>query len=483
MIFSSVTFLFFFLPTVIFVYFLIGLLPITTKKLAAKNMVLLAFSLLFYAWGEPVYVFLMILSIVCNYYVGLWIDGSGKRLFFRRFALVSGVSLNLALICIFKYYCFIAGYLNTVLSVFLPNNIQLPDLDIPLPVGISFFTFQALSYLVDVYRDTTKVQKNLFNLGLYISLFPQLIAGPIVRYHDVASQITTRRHSLNKMSDGCRLFIIGLGKKAIVANTMAGVADGVFSQSGVANMTVPLAWIGALGYTMQIYFDFSGYSDMAIGLGKMFGFQFLKNFNFPYAARSIRDFWQRWHISLSSWFRDYLYIPLGGSRAGNLRTYVNLLIVFLLCGLWHGASLAFVAWGLYHGCFLVLERIGLRHLLVRISPVYCHAYTMVVVIFGWVLFRADTFADARVIMQSMVGFAPNSISQNSYFWSFVDNPLNILFFVSAVVGSSPNPKLMIQSRLGERSRMVTDIFLFVVFIVSAIFVIAGTYNPFIYFRF
>lgn len=481
MVFSSIIFLFFFLPAMFGSYQLVGCLSRGKNTLLVQNILLLIFSLVFYAWGEPVYVFLMLLSITINYLTGRWI-GSAHSAVSRRAGLIFGTVFNLGVIGIFKYYNFIAECLNPVLMKIQPG-VQIPNTQIPLPVGISFFTFQALSYLVDVYRKTTVAQPNIFNLGLYIALFPQLIAGPIVRYHDIARQLTRRSSHYSQVSYGCRRFIVGLAKKMLIANTMAVVADAAFAQTGIANMTVPLAWVGALAYTAQIYYDFSGYSDMAIGLGNIFGFRFLENFNYPYVAKSIREFWQRWHISLSNWFRDYLYIPLGGNRTGALRTYLNLLIVFFLCGLWHGAAYTFIVWGLYHGFFLVLERAGLGRLLKRAGVLPRHVYTIFVVIFGWVLFRAESISDASVVMKSMLGFAPNRMAENSYYLTFVDSPFNVLTFVLAIICSGPWLKKLLSDRITPGIVIIRDVLLLVLFLLSSFFILAGTYNPFIYFRF
>ena len=346
MVFSSTIFLFFFLPLTLLAYFVVG--P------RGRNLILLAASLLFYAWGETVYLLVMLFSIAANYLFGLLIDRARERGSRGGTAFALAVATNLGLLGFFKYANFFVDNLNQVLPV-----LGLAPMDIGrvhLPIGISFFTFQALSYIIDLYRNETAVQRSLLNFALYKALFPQLIAGPIVRYRDVAREIEQRTVSLDDFASGVQRFIIGLGKKVLIANVMGRAADTIFA-TPAETLPATLAWTGSIAFMLQIYFDFSGYSDMAIGLGRMFGFHFLENFNYPYIARSVREFWRRWHISLSTWFRDYLYIPLGGNRHGPVRTGANLLLVFLLCGLWHGASWTFLIWGVYHGIFLVLERV------------------------------------------------------------------------------------------------------------------------------
>ncbi|MGB5708663.1 MAG: MBOAT family O-acyltransferase, partial [Arenicellales bacterium] len=345
MVFSSVLFLFLFLPVVLLLYWVIP------NKW--RNSFLLIVSLTFYAWGEGLFVGIMLLSIAMNYVFGLAIERGNARA--GRLWVGIAVMANLALLGVFKYANFLVENINTLFS---STGIQLITIDqIHLPIGISFFTFQAMSYVIEVHRRVMPAQTNLLNLGLYIALFPQLIAGPIVRYHDIAAQLKTRFVNAGQVAYGIERFVIGLGKKVLIANPMGAVADEIFALPP-DSITATVAWTAVACYSLQIYFDFSGYSDMAIGLGRMFGFKFLENFNYPYISQSIQEFWRRWHISLSNWFRDFLYLPLGGNRRGPGRTYFNLLIVFLLCGLWHGASWNFVVWGLLHGSFLVLERIG-----------------------------------------------------------------------------------------------------------------------------
>ena len=381
MVFSSTLFLFWFLPVVLVGYYLCG------KN--AKNYWLLLASLFFYSWGEPKYVLLMFTLIVINYICGLLLARDHNR-----YLLCATVIFNLGILGYFKYFNFLMETVNAVLSLIGGQSVSLNQ--IALPIGISFFTFQIMSYVIDVYRGTVPPQKSLAKLALYISLFPQLIAGPIVRYSDVAAQIDERNVTLGGIYTGAVRFMIGLSKKVLLSNQMAAIADAAFIQSDPPAL---LAWMGAVAYALQIYFDFSGYSDMAIGLGKLFGFDFLENFNYPYISSSVKEFWRRWHISLSSWFRDYLYIPLGGSHCSREKTYRNLLIVFSMTGLWHGASWNFVVWGLWHGAFLILERVlGNRF---RMPKWLGHIYTMLVVLIGWVFFRADTLGQAAVYLRSM----------------------------------------------------------------------------------
>ena len=376
MVFSSLVFLFVFLPIVLVLYFIV--------PKALKNFILLVASLFFYAWGEPVYLYLMMFSILLNYLFGLWIQKNKDKSNSKKIIITIAIIVNIGLLGYYKYAFFVVDIINGLLH----THIQFEPL--PLPIGISFYTFHALSYLIDVYRQKEEAQKNLFNLALYITLFPQLVAGPILRYNTIAEQIKSRIHNLSLFAEGIRTFIIGLSKKVLLSNPLGEMADTIFAINP-SDMSVTTAWIGIIAYTLQIYFDFSGYSDMAIGLGKMFGFEFLPNFNYPYISRSIGEFWRRWHISLSSWFRDYVYIPLGGSRKGAWKTYRNLLIVWTITGFWHGASWTFMAWGFYYGVIICLERLGLKNILAKTWRPIQHAYVLFIVLIGWVFFRADNF--------------------------------------------------------------------------------------------
>jgi len=482
MVFSSPIFLLLFLPVVL------GLYQFTPGPL--KNLVLLLSSLVFYGWAEPVFVVLMLTSIVLNYLFGLWLSGARRD---RHNVLALAVVANLGLLVYFKYANFLAGNLSGLLNRLGLPTIELPD--IALPIGISFFTFQAMSYIFDVYRGDAEVQKNPINVALYIALFPQLIAGPIVRYGSVAAQLVQRSVDLDGFAYGVRRFIIGLGKKVLIANSVAVVADEIFAQP-TSSMPLGVAWLGIICYTLQIYFDFSGYSDMAIGLGRMFGFRFPENFNYPYVSASITEFWRRWHISLSSWFRDYLYIPLGGNRGRPWRVYVNLLTVFTLCGLWHGAQWTFLVWGLYHGAFLILERIAPAGPLAGVPKPFKHVYALLVVMVGWVFFRAASFAEALVYLQAAAGLNGAGVGWGQVV-THVDSVV-ALALVAGCLGSLPLVPMMksFDQRLSDRPAgsgqpgLLDSIrafggvlVLLLIFAASVMSVSAETYNPFIYFRF
>lgn len=461
MVFSTPIFLFLFLPAVLVLNYIIP-----KKYIAAKNVVLLIASLFFYAWGEPKNVLLMLLSIAVNYVCGLLLgrfDSDEKK---RKVVLWASVVFNLGLLFFFKYFNFVTGGIFPAIK---------------LPIGISFFTFQIMSYTIDVYRRSVEPQKSLLKLALYISLFPQLIAGPIVRYIDVEKQLTYRECTAEKTARGMIRFSMGLAKKVIVSNTVAAICDGIFGSTN----TVPAftAWVGVICYALQIYFDFSGYSDMAIGMGHMLGFDFLENFNYPYVSCSVQEFWRRWHISLSSWFRDYLYIPLGGNRRGKVRTYINLIIVFACTGLWHGASFSFIVWGLWHGLFLVIERLGFKKVLDKLPKFIGWIYTMLVVLVGWVFFRADTLSAAMKYLGEMFSFSGGVANGMAQF----DN-LSFIITAIALVLCTPVYQL-VKGKLektdgGKKAAFVIGAVLATgLFILSVIFLTGSGYNPFIYFRF
>jgi alginate O-acetyltransferase complex protein AlgI len=483
-VFSSPIFVFLFLPVVLGLHYVV--------PMKWRNSLLLLASLVFYAWGETKFIFVLLLSILFNHVCGRIIYASGKTTR-AKLILAMAVSVNLAVLATFKYGGFlISDVVNPILSL-LGSRPLAPWL-VPLPIGISFFTFHALSYLIDIYRSAAQAQRSLGTTALYITLFPQLIAGPIIRYKDIAAQFIQRSVSLDDFYIGVRRFAIGLGKKMLIANSVAITADQIFGLPA-NQLTTPIAWLGVTCYTLQIYFDFSGYSDMAIGLARMFGFRFLENFNYPYISESIQEFWRRWHISLSNWFRDYLYIPLGGSRVSNRRTYANLVIVFFLCGLWHGASWTFVFWGMWHGLFLVLERLGLGSLVARQPKPVRHIYTMLVVMVGWVFFRAETFAHAGSILAAMFGFAAQTAGQISVLGYLSPGLMVALligmissapFFlrwtggqeaVSAAEPARPASKRRLLGAVLENAAIVA------VLVLSLVQVAADTYNPFIYFRF
>ena len=478
MVFSSILFLFLFLPATLLLYLVVG------PRL--RNGLLLLASLLFYAWGEKGYVLLMLSSILVNYFLGRKIESSAEARK-KKMLIFWAIALNLAPLLFFKYATFLLGIADD-LAGSLGVGLSLEISPLHLPIGISFFTFQAISYVIDVYRKESPAQKNVFNLGLYIALFPQLIAGPIVRYHDVATQIVKRRTRLKDFAAGVERFILGLAKKILIANQMGAVADTVFTFEP-GTLSLPGAWLGIICYSLQIYFDFSGYSDMAIGLGRMFGFRFLENFNYPYISRSVQEFWRRWHISLSNWFRDYLYFPLGGNRRGARRTYFNLLLVFFLCGLWHGASLNFVIWGLFHGFFLILERGSFGRGLKRLPRGLQRLYLLLVIVNSWVFFRAETLSDAGYYFQAMYGFGLEQAMSPLLAFS-----LDSMFFLALGWGllfSAPlypyleakYGVLQPQSIRTVAAGLARTVMLLALFLLCASRLAVSSYNPFIYFRF
>ena len=483
MVFTSPVFLFLFLPAVLLAYALL-------RRLSQKNMLLLVFSLVFYAWGELLFIVLLLASTLINYGLGRWVDQDNTPQVRKR-AMMAAVALNIGLLAFFKYANLIVATLNGLFAgLDLP---PLPESNIPLPIGISFFTFHALSYILDIYFGKSRAATKLQDVALYIFFFPQLVAGPILRWSGIAPQLAARRVTADEFADGVRRFIIGLGKKVIIANAVALPADQIFALPA-EQLTPTLAWWGLVCYTLQIYFDFSGYSDMAVGLGKMFGFRFLENFNYPYIARSVQDFWRRWHISLSTWFRDYLYIPLGGDRAGTFNTYRNLMLVFLLCGLWHGASWTFVLWGAWHGAFLVFERLGLGAALARLPSLLGHAYTLLAVMLGWVLFRADDFGHALGYYSALFGLheAVNPEAVQRYMGRQVVSSvmLGLLFAaplwpwllqrLAALGGHVPS---RLRTPLALAGHGLHSLLLTAMLLVCCAWIAAGTYNPFIYFRF
>ena len=474
MLFNSAIFLFLFLPISLLLYYVV-------KNRTYRNTVLFAVNIIFYAFGEPFYILLLLGSITFNYFFGLLIykyRDTAKR---KKTFLIIAVAVNLFLLVFFKYLMMIQDAINAFIG--LCKGRQFEVLKIALPIGISFYTFQSLSYIIDVYRGTVEPQRNYINYGVYIAFFPQLIAGPIVRYSDVEFQMMNRVESTEKFAEGIRTFIIGLGQKVVLANYLAVVADAVFN-ANVSAIGAGDAWIGILSYTLQIYFDFAGYSLMAIGLAKMFGFDFPQNFNRPYLATSIKDFWRRWHITLSSWLRDYLYIPLGGNRKGAFRTYLNLIIVFTLCGLWHGANWTFVVWGLFHGLFLVLERLPFLQKLKKTPRAIKHVYTMFVVIIGWVFFRANSVGDAFKFIGNM--FFANGAGFNVFVF---DVKFAIIFAASVIccfpIASAIKNKIVSSGRekLILASEITTYALLTLVLLLCVPVLISETANPFIYFKF
>ena len=451
MVFSSLLFLFYFLPAVLAVYFIV--------PRRAKNVVLLLFSLFFYAWGEPVYIFLMLFSI-CK-------------------ELALAVVLNVALLGFFKYADFFVENLNAL------TGLAIPALQIPLPIGISFYTFQAMSYLIDLYRGDVPVQRNIISFGTYVSLFPQLIAGPIVRMRTVVGELADRRENFDDFSSGVKRFVTGLGKKVLIANTVGAVWSQI-SAMDIRELPVLTAWIGLFAFTFQIYFDFSGYSDMAIGLGRMFGFHFLENFDYPYISKSITEFWRRWHISLSSWFKEYVYIPLGGNRKGFPKQIRNILIVWLLTGFWHGASWNFVAWGLYFGVLLIVEKLFLLRFLKKLPAFFQHVYTMLLVMLGWAIFSFDSLGNGIAYIRALFGGYGQPIWDGGGVYLLYTN---IALLLIAAVGSTPLPKELwrrLEGRLSAHPIPLGAMETCLVaagMVLSIAFLVDASYNPFLYFRF
>ena len=472
MLFSSLVFLFVFLPAVIVIYY------ISPKKI--RNLVLLVFSLFFYAYGEPKYIFIMLLSITINYTMGLLVDRYRKRKNIIRLLMFLTVAMNISIIGYYKYADFLIANVNQLFRL----NYEL--LNIIMPIGISFFTFQGLSYVIDVYRKDGKVQKNPLNVALYISLFPQLIAGPIVRYQTISDQINSRKETLSDFSYGVERFIIGLSKKVLIANTVGLIADEIFN-TGLSQMSVVLSWIGISSYTLQIYFDFSGYSDMAIGLGRMFGFKFLENFNYPYISKSITEFWRRWHISLSTWFRDYVYIPLGGNRVKTMRFLFNIFVVWFLTGLWHGASWNFIFWGLYYGLILVIEKMIIGKYIEKSPKFFQHIYTVVLVMIGWVFFRSENIVYARDYLLIMFGRGDYQFINLKSLYYLIEYKYA---FIIGILFSMPIYPYIINKldRIKTRwikvlSDYIKSVFLILLFLLCIMYLINSTFNPFIYFRF
>lgn len=468
MLFSSIVFLFTFLPAVMILYYL---LPVRFR-----NVILLLASLVFYAWGEPVYLFLMLLSILFNYFSGLDIARNLQDKRAAKRSLVFNLIINLAVLGFFKYEGFVLDTLNGILPVHISYHA------LPLPIGISFYTFQILSYIIDVYRGNVKVQTNLPNFALYVTMFPQLIAGPIVQYADVDEQLASREVSWTKFGEGSMYFIRGLAKKVLLANTSGMIFTEV---SGLAkgNIAVMTAWLGAFAYMFQIYFDFSGYSDMAIGLGKMFGFEFNMNFNYPYVAKSITEFWRRWHISLSSWFRDYVYIPLGGNRVSKIKHIRNLLIVWFLTGLWHGAAWNFVAWGLYYGVILIIEKYLLSPVLDRLPDVVRHIYSIVLVVIGWVLFFSSSFGQAADYIRVMFGAGAHGFADRESMYLLTSN---LILWLILIFGSTPLVHFRYEHMLRSKkwnTTIINSVVYAALFIVCIAYLVTETYNPFLYFRF
>jgi alginate O-acetyltransferase complex protein AlgI len=487
MVFTSPAFIFLFLPVVLALH--------AATPARARNMLLLAASLLFYACGEAGHLWLLGTLIAANWLAGLALARPEPAL--RRAALAGAILCDLGALAGAKYAAFLAANLRAI-GIDLPGLAALAHSTMALPLGISFYVFHALSYVVDVYRGTARPRRNPFDFALYICFFPQLIAGPIVRYHDIEAMLDRRRITIAIFASGIERLIIGMGKKMLLANPLGQIADPVFAAAAGHGLTQGAAWIGVIAYALQIYFDFSGYSDMAIGLARMFGFHFLENFNYPYIAASVQEFWRRWHISLSNWFRDYLYIPLGGSRHGRPRTYANLVIVFLLCGLWHGAQWNFVLWGALHGAFLAVERAWFAARLARLPRLLGQTYTVLVVLAAWVLFRADTLPEAGTIYRAMLGLAHRSAGALNAV-ALLDRQARIVL-LAGLIGATPalawttrdwrarlaqhRGVTLLAAADGSLTLQGLRLMLLGTVLLGALISIASTsYNPFIYFRF
>lgn len=466
MVFSSTIFLCVYLPLVLLGYY------ICPKK--GRNLFLLIVSLVFYAWGEPKYVFLMIFSILVNYIFGRLMDKHRENKKRLKLMLVLSVVIDIGLLSVFKYTDFIITNVNAIFG----SNFDL--LNIALPIGISFYTFQAMSYTIDVYRDDVRVQKNLIDFGMYITMFPQLIAGPIVRYADVQDQLADRSVTTADFSEGIMRFVVGLGKKVLLANQMGAVWSEIYALGG--DVSALMAWTGAIAYTFQIYFDFSGYSDMAIGLGRMFGFKFPENFRYPYQSVSITDFWRRWHITLSTWFKEYLYIPLGGNRRGLARQALNLLIVWSLTGFWHGAGWNFVMWGLYYFVILFIEKLFLLKALDKLPKFFRHVYALLLIIIGWVIFASDDVSVLLPYLGSMFG-ANGAIGGMDVYTLLTKAVLLII----CCVASTELPKKLFLSAAGAMNEKAAftlkSVLMIALLALSMILLIGDSYNPFLYFRF
>ncbi len=471
MLFSSTVFIYLFLPSVVLLYYIIP------KKRFLRNVFLLCASILFYAWGEPRFVFVMMASVVLNWLFGILIDRSREKNKISKVMLGIDIAFNLGLLFVFKYFT----YTGTLIRELSGGSFSVPK--IALPIGISFFTFQAMSYVIDVYRQKVEVQTNLLYVGLYISFFPQLIAGPIVRYETIADEIENRKENTDNLFDGFARFVRGLSKKVLLANGFAILADQVFNVvHGGASVSVMYGWLGAVAYSFQIFFDFSGYSDMAIGMGQMFGFHFVENFNYPYISTSITEFWRRWHISLGTWFRDYLYIPLGGNRHGKIHTILNLFIVWILTGIWHGANLTFLVWGLLYFVLLTVEKaMGLTKTKKKLISALRWLYTGFFVTIGWIVFRSETISDAFTYIKAVFGLNGNPFSDKLFAGWLSQNV--ILLLIGAFL-CTPAIKILSEKWRDNRVAQVASVIgLCCLFVLSIASILSSSYNPFIYFNF
>ena len=464
MVFSSILFMFIYLPVVLFLYYI--------SPVKWRNPILFVVNMVFYGWGEPVYILLMLVSITINYIngilIGKWRGVNDRK---AKTVLVVNVVLNLSLLGFFKYYNLIAETLNLI------PFISLPALNVTLPIGISFYTFQTMSYPIDVYRGDSHVQKNYISFGTFVALFPQLIAGPIVRYKDVADQLDFRANSVDQFASGVERFMIGVGKKVLIANNIGALWDVYAASCG--DLTFVGSWIGALAFSLQIYFDFAGYSDMAIGLGRMIGFEFLENFNYPYISKSITEFWRRWHMSLGTWFRDYVYIPLGGNRCGKARQIFNITVVWALTGIWHGANWTFLIWGLYYAFWLLLEKTFLLKYLEK-SRVWSHVYTILVVVLVWPLFQLNDIGLAGQYTSAMLGFGANGFIRSEdvfYLTSYAAT------FVIAIFACTPAGAKLWHKLPKGFVRVAAPVIILIALIISTAYLVDASYNPFLYFNF
>ena len=467
MVFSSLYFLFLYLPIVLFLYYI--------TPLKWRNLLLLLANLIFYAWGEPVYILIMFVSIAIDYTHGMLVEANKRKGNDRgaRMAVASSVIFNLALLFFFKYWDFIAGSLEAIGLTFMPK------LGLSLPIGISFYTFQTMSYTIDVYRGDAKVQRNIVNFGTFVTLFPQLIAGPIIKYKDLGEQIDDHKHSPEMFASGVQVFVVGLAKKVLLANNLGMLWD-VYKALPTGQLTVAGAWLGVLAFAFQLYFDFSGYSDMAVGLGRMLGFEFMRNFNYPYISKSITEFWRRWHISLGTWFREYLYIPLGGNRVSKGRLFFNLLIVWAATGIWHGASWNFLIWGLYFAALLILEKAFLGKVLQKLPAALCHLYTLFFVLVSWAIFAVEDFGQLGAYLKAMFGMAEGGLT-NDNVWYYFSSYLPML--IIGAVASTPLA-VKVWNKLPEKAvKLVLPVLLLIGLIFSTAYLVDATYNPFLYFRF
>lgn len=465
MVFSSILFLFIYLPIVLAVYYL--------APLRWRNLWLFVVNFVFYGWGEPVYIVLMLLSICINYVSGRLIGKYREQQRRAHTVLVVNTAVNLALLFFFKYYDLVAETLSLI------PGVSIPTLGLALPIGISFYTFQTMSYPIDVYRGDADVQRDFIKFGTFVALFPQLIAGPIVRYKDIADQLDEREHSLDRFASGVERFVVGLGKKVLIANNVGMLWD-AYASVPAAELTFVGAWLGAIAFSLQIYFDFSGYSDMAIGLGRMLGFEFLENFNYPYISRSVTEFWRRWHISLGTWFRDYVYIPLGGNRCGLVRQLCNIFVVWALTGFWHGASWTFLFWGVYYAFFLILEKCFLLKWLKKAPKAIGHVYTLLVAASGWVIFQQSSMSQTLVFFRAMYGFGTAGFicSTDLYYLAGFAVLLVIGIFACVPLGKT------LYSKLPQKAKgLLSPVLILAVLVISTAYLVDSTYNPFLYFRF